>query len=243
MPTYRLDLVYDGSGFHGYARQRDVRTVQGCLEEALFRLTGPVETAVAGRTDAGVHARGQVVSFVLPHELDIDKAWRALNGQLGPEMAIREVQRVEDGFHARFSALSRTYRYSVLNSLFTDPFLRHTTWHVPHGLKVEDMEEAARSFRGEHDFASFCRAAAGRSRVRNVLRAGWCQAGEDLLSFEIRATSFCHQMVRSIVALCVEVGRGRLRPAGVSEILDARDRQAARGVAPPHGLMLWEVEY
>lgn len=241
MPTYRLDIGYDGSGFRGYAAQRGQRTVQGVLEEALFKMTGPVETAVAGRTDAGVHARGQVVSFSCDKELDPKRAARSLNKLVGDEMVVWDCRLVPDDFNARFSARSRTYRYHVANTPLLDPLERHRVWHVPYVLNLAAMDTAAAHFVGRHDFASFCRRADGRSTERTVLVAGW-RNGFPLM-FEIRATSFCHQMVRSLVALCVEVGRGKVEPDAVPAIIAARDRDTAGGPAPPQGLVLWEVEY
>ena len=243
VPTYRLDLAYDGTGFHGYARQPEVRTVQGELEEALFKLVGAVATEVAGRTDAGVHAHGQVVSFSWDDELDTQRLAKSLNGMLGPEVVVWSARQESEGFSARFSARSRTYRYSVLNRPLPDPFLRHTTWHLADELSRDAMNEAARFFVGEHDFASFCRSGDHRSTVRRVLAAGWEGAESSIVRFEITAGSFCHQMVRSVVAVCVETGRGRLPVSEVPAIIEARDRAAARGAAPPHGLTLWKVEY
>ena len=243
MPTYRIDLEYDGSGFHGYARQPDVRTVQGDLEEALFRLTGPVETAVAGRTDAGVHARGQVVSFVTKDLLDEARVLRSLNSQLNPEIAAMSLRRVAPAFNARFSALSRTYRYLVWNRRFADPFLRHTAWHVPDPLAIGPMNAVTAHVVGEHDFASFCRKAEGRGTVRTVQTCRWFPEAEGLFRFEITASSFCHQMVRSIVALSVAAGRRKVATSDIPVIFAAGDRNAARGAAPAHGLTLWEVAY
>ena len=243
MPTYRLDLAYDGSGYHGYARQPGLRTVQGNLEEALFRVTGPVETSVAGRTDAGVHAYGQVVTFQSESRHDPQRLGRSLNRMLNPETAVWSVTEAEGGFDARFSAVSRTYRYLVLNRPVVDPFLRGTTWHVTDRLDVAAMNEAASAFPGTRDFAALCRAAAGRSTVREVLAASWSWVLEDLVRFEVTATSFCHQMVRSMVALCVEVGRGRTPAGRVPGLLASLDRSHTPGAAPPHGLTLWEVGY
>lgn len=242
MPTYRLDFGYDGSGFHGYAVQAGVRTVQAVLEEALFRITGPVTTVVAGRTDAGVHARGQVVSFWCDRELDTERTARSLNKMVGDEMVVRSCRVVPDDFDARFSARSRTYRYRVVNNPLLDPLERHVVWHVPHPLDLDAMNAAASHFIGLHDFASFCRRAEGRSTERTVLRAQW-EAVDGHLVFDVCATSFCRQMVRSLVAVCVDAGRGKLDPHTVPDIIAARDRNAARGAAPPHGLILWEVKY
>jgi tRNA pseudouridine38-40 synthase len=244
MPTYRLDLAYDGSGFRGYAANAGVRTVQGTLEDALATiLRRPVETAVAGRTDAGVHARGQVVSFSVPEAIDPARLQRALNGLLAPEVVARALAEAPDGFDARRSALWRSYRYLVDDGPVPDPARRWAVWHVGIPLDAGVMDRAARAFAGEHDFASLCRAVEGGTTVRRVLAAGWERAGDGLLVFSVRARAFCHQMVRSMVALCVEAGRGRIDPEAVPGILEARDRGAARGVAPPHGLTLWEVGY
>lgn len=243
MPTYRLDLGYDGSGFHGFARNRDVRTVQEDIELALAKITGStIDTVVAGRTDAGVHARGQVVSFDAEAGLALDRVERSLRSMLGPEIAVFGLAEAGSGFNARFSALSRTYRYTVDDSPVADPLTRSSVWHVGKALDLDAMNRAAGTFVGTHDFASLCRAHDGKTTERTVIRAGWeCRSA--LLVYEVEAKAFCHQMVRSMVALCVEVGCGRVDAGAVSDILRARDRSAARGAAPPHGLVLWEVKY
>ncbi|MCJ7725177.1 MAG: tRNA pseudouridine(38-40) synthase TruA [Acidimicrobiia bacterium] len=243
MATYRITIAYDGTGFHGYAANRDVRTVQGDLEQALATVIGsPVEIVVAGRTDAGVHARANVVSFETPQTLDTDRLQRSITSMLGPEIVAVEAAVAPDGFHARFSACSRRYRYRIDTGAVPDPLLRHTAWHVPHALDVDAMNRAAGAFEGEHDFASLCRAADGGTTVRTVLSASWDREPPGLV-FAVEALAFCHQMVRSMVALCVEVGRGRVEADAVPGILGARNRNAARGAAPPHGLVLWEVGY
>ncbi len=218
MPTYRLDLAYDGTDFHGYAIQPGVRTVQGELERALSRRVDDVVTVVAGRTDRGVHASGQVVSFSLPGDLDVDAVRRSLNQQLRDEIAVLDMRRVDDDFHARFSATSRSYGYRILNRAVHDPLRARTTWHVPDPLDVGPMDEAAALVIGQHDFASFCRKADDAPTVRDVLWAGWRQL-DDLVEFSIGANAFCHQMVRSLVAVFVAVGRGRLDPSEVKAIL------------------------
>ena len=211
MTTYRIDLAYDGSGFHGYARQPNVRTVQGELESALFRLTGEVETTVAGRTDRGVHATAQVVSFDSEEALDTQRIVRSLNRQLAPEIAVSSMATAADGFSARFSAKGRAYTYRLLNRETPDPFLAATSWHYETPVSVLRMNEAMTQLVGEHDFASFCRKAGDRSTVRRLDRAEWSEQGSGLLAFDVAASSFCHQMVRSLVALSVEIGRGRSR--------------------------------
>jgi tRNA pseudouridine38-40 synthase len=235
-------FAYNGSQFHGYARQPEVRTVQGELEGALFRLVGEVETAVAGRTDKGVHAAGQVISFSTDAPVDRRRVIRSLNRQLAPEIAVLELTVVPDEFSARFSAKERRYVYRILNREVPDPFLAATSWHCEVSLDIDAMNTAAASLLGQQDFASLCRKSGDRSTVRLVRAAEWRRDG-DVLEFHVAASSFCHQMVRSMVAICVDVGRGKIAADSVAGILEARDRHAARGAAPPHGLTLVEVRY
>jgi len=241
MPTYRLDLAYDGGSFHGYGIQKDQRTVQGELERALRPHTAGATTQVAGRTDRGVHATSQVVSFT-SRALDIDYVRHSLNSQLGPEIAVRSLVEADDDFHARFSATGRAYRYRVLNEQVHDPLRAATTWHVREPLDIDAMNEAVGHLVGEHDFAAFCRRYRDRSTVRRIEWARW-HRDTDELHLSIGATAFCHQLVRSIVALTVDVGRQIVEVADVPRILEGRDREIARGVAPPHGLTLVAVSY
>jgi tRNA pseudouridine38-40 synthase len=242
VPTYRLDLAYDGSGFHGYARQPGMRTVQGVLEDALFLHTGPVETVVAGRTDARVHARHQVVSFDSDRNLHLDRVAKSLNAMLGGEVVVHSLRVAPPGFNARFSATARAYRYRVADAPVPDPLARHLQWHVRGPLDEAAMGEAAACFVGEHDFASLCLRAPDKTTVRTVHHAAWNRSGA-VLEFDVAGKAFCHHMVRSMVALSVEAGRGRLAAESIAGILDAKDRNAARGAAPAHGLVLWEVSY
>ena len=243
MPIYRIDFAYNGSGFHGYARQPSVRTVQGDLEDALFLLTGEVETTVAGRTDSGVHATAQVVSFETEQDVDTARIVRSLNRQLAPEIAVRSVAEAPPGFSARFSAKGRAYTYRVLNRETPDPFLAPIAWHYETPVSIDLMNEAMAHLVGEHDFAAFCRKAGDRSTVRRLDGAVWSDGGDGLLLFDVEASSFCHQMVRSLVALSVEVGRERVEPSRVPAILASKDRQNAKGAAPAHGLTLVAVKY
>jgi tRNA pseudouridine38-40 synthase len=243
MTTLRLDLAYDGSGFRGYAFQEGLRTIQGDLEAALKTVLGhPVETAVAGRTDAGVHARGQVVSLQVDDAPDLERLARSLNGIVGPEIAVNAITPADDGFHARFSARWRRYRYTMSTGIAPDPLARGFEWHVGSRLDVGLMEAAAAEFIGELNFSAFCRSVEGSSNVRRVEESRW-EADGDRLHFWIRANAFCHQMVRSIVGLCYDVGRGFTPAVSVHEIIDSADRSRVATVAPPHGLVLWEVGY
>ncbi len=242
MPIYRLDLAYDGTGFRGLARQPGLRTVQGELEAALARsLKVPVTTVAAGRTDAGVHARQQVLSFRLDEEADRVRLLKSLAGQLHPEIVPYALEQVDESFDARHSAISRSYRYQILNEPFADPLRRHTAWHVPEPLDIEAMNLATKTLIGQHDFAAFCRASSAGGTIRRVLEAGWSK--DDLVSLLIKANAFCHQMIRSIVGLSVEVGQSLRPPESMAEVLAGGDRSRAGQMAPAHGLILWEVEY
>lgn len=243
----KLLVAYDGRGFAGVAPNVGVRTVGGTLAAALERvLRHPVELTVAGRTDAGVHASGQVVSFDARADgLDLPRLQRAVNRMLRPAIVLRSAEVAPPDFDARFSARARRYRYLVLNRPTPDPFLAATAWHVEAPLALAAMRLACDPLIGEHDFSSFCRRPKGDAAplVRRVLDARWSDQGDGLLRFDIRASAFCHQMVRSIVGTMVDVGRGRRRAGEVKGILAARDRAAAGEPAPPHGLCLEEVVY
>lgn len=243
MPVYRIDFGYDGTNFHGFARQSGVRTVQGSMEECLARvLKQEITTTGAGRTDTGVHARGQVISFELDRDIDADRLTRSLNGIFGSELVVFSVAVAPVGFNARFSAIWREYRYQILNRNLADPLLRHVSWHVAEPLDLSALNALATGLRGQHDFASFCRARQGGTSVRTVIESEWSK-DQDLVVFRIRANAFCHQMVRSLVGFCVDVGRGRRHVDDLGRVLDARDRAEASLLAPPQGLILWEVGY
>lgn len=243
MTTYRLDLAYDGSGFHGYARQPNVPTVQQVLEDAMEPWVGSVDTVVAGRTDKGVHASGQVVSFVTDEPVEVDRLARSLNSRLGPAIAVLALRSAADDFNARHSATGRRYRYQVLNRVAPDPFLATTSWHLTPTLDLDAMNAAVQPLVGTHDFAAFCKRAPGRGTVRELRAVSWSADGPDLKVFDLEASSFCHQMVRSIVAASVDVGKGMLPISQIADLLAGRDRTQGRGAAPARGLMLVGVDY
>jgi tRNA pseudouridine38-40 synthase len=252
VPRARLTVAYDGSGFRGFAVNPGVPTVMGTLAEAVATVVRrPVELTGAGRTDAGVHAWGQVVSGDLPDGTDLADLQRRLNKLCAPAIAVREARWADDAdFDARFSASWRHYRYDVWNAPTPNPLLAGRAWWVPHPLARWALQAACDPLIGEHDFASFCRRPkvdVGQpepSLVRRVLLARWSTLDDpDHLRFEIRANAFCHQMVRSIVGTLVDVGAGKASPGDVRGMLLARDREAAGQVAPPYGLALWEVGY
>lgn len=253
----RVDLAYDGSGFSGWAAQPGRRTVEDVLGSALATVlrVPSVSLTVAGRTDAGVHARGAVC------HVDVDPAgWSAvpgrsdrrpedaavtrLNGVLPDDVVVRRVSVAPAGFDARFSALSRRYRYRVQDRPgAADPLRRHDTVVVRDALDVESMDAAARRLEGLHDFAAFCKARDGRTSVRTLLRYRWERDAEGVLEASVVADAFCHSMVRFLVGAVVPVGEGRRDVDWPAAVLAARRRDPAVVVMPAHGLSLEEVAY
>ena len=254
MATHRLriDLAYDGAPFSGFARQPDRRTVQGTLEGALSRLTGQdAPTTCAGRTDRGVHAVAQVVHVDVDDAVargprataDLDELRRRLDHLVGAPITVWEVRRTSPQFDARFSATGRGYRYRLVDAPAADPIHRVDRWHVDEALDLSTMRRAAAALIGEHDFASFCRRAPGRTTVRRIDRIAITRPVPGRIDVRLAGPAFCHQQVRSIVGCLVEVGRARRPSAWVADVLAARDRSAAAAVAPPHGLTLEHVRY
>jgi tRNA pseudouridine38-40 synthase len=244
MTIVRLALAYDGTGFRGWARQRGQRTVQGVLEAALQLVLGEApRLSVAGRTDAGVHARGQVASFRVGGAADLERVQRSVNRMLAPEVVITDVRVAPEGFDARFSASARVYRYRIDTGPFPDPFSAQFVWHRPGELSLVRMRAAARPLVGEHDFASFGRPhQAGGPTVRRLERLTMTRRGERV-EVLVRGNAFLHQMVRSLVGTLVAVGEGRTDPESLPRILAARDRSKAGQLAPSHGLTLERVVY
>ena len=258
--TLALTVAYRGAAFSGFARQPDQLTVQGELEHALTTvLHRPVETTCAGRTDAGVHARGQVVSFdITTSELDeldardVNRARfasfrRSLNAITHEDISVCAVNQKEGGFSARFDATAREYRYFLAVDEVPPQFTRDFTWHVGR-LDADAMRRASRCLIGEQDFKSFCRAssAVDKPTCRNLMEVEFGQTelcGENLLVVRVVGSSFLHSMVRTIVGTLVEVGRARRPEQWVAEALAACDRTAAGECAPAQGLVFWEVRY
>jgi tRNA pseudouridine38-40 synthase len=244
----RMVVAFDGTDFSGFASQPSqphVRTVGGELTQAIGKvLRNDVELTCAGRTDAGVHAWGQVVSFAAPPGVDPPKLAAAVSSMLGPEIVVRSCELTDPGFDARRSATWRRYRYTIVNRSVADPFRDRFSWWVPEPLDLRALRLAADPFVGEHDFSSFCRKGPeGSTLTRGVLESSWHDEGDGVLRYEIRAGAFCWQMVRSIVGTLVDVGIGKRRPGDVMSIIRARDRAAASQPAPPRGLCLWDVGY
>lgn len=246
----RARLSYHGAAFHGFAANEGVATVEGTLVEALRQVTHTEpRISAAGRTDAGVHASGQVVSFDLPLETDLGVVERGVNALCGPTVAMRSLEWTEPDFDARSSATWRRYHYTVLNTAVHDPMLTDRAWHVRAPLSVPLMNLACDPLLGEQDFTSFCRRppdaedGSPPSLHRWVFEAFWREEEEGVLLFEIRANAFCHQMVRSLTGFLVDVGSTRRPASDMRAVLLGRDRNHGSRVAPPHGLMLVGVGY
>lgn len=248
-----LTVAYNGAPFAGFARQPGQLTVQGEIEHALELLfRRPVETVCAGRTDSGVHARCQVVSFsVDAAELDgrsERRLLRSLNALTHEDISVRSLERRAPEFSARFNATLREYRYFICVDEAAPLFMKGFCWHLPKGLDVESMRRAAVHLVGEHDFKSFCLAASaeGKSTMRRVFDITVEpdeQWGEHLVVITVTGNAFLHSMVRTIVGTLVAVGSGRRKPEWVREVLAARDRAAAGENAPAQGLVFWRVSY
>ena len=239
----RATVAYDGTDYRGFQRQANAPTVQAALEAALAQVTqGTISVLAAGRTDAGVHAAGQVIAF--------DTAWRhgpsdlqrALNAVLPADIAVLEVAEAASDFHPRYDARSRRYRYTLYNARVRWPLARRYSLHVTAPLNVALMQEAAQALVGEHDFATFGSPPQGRVTVRRVVTAEWC--GEPpWLAFDIEANAFLYRMVRSIVGTLLRVGRGEMGVEDFAAVLAAGDRSLAGPTAPPHGLCMMGVKY
>jgi tRNA pseudouridine38-40 synthase len=253
----RLDLAYDGTDFHGWATQPGLRTVQGLLEAALAQVLR-VEAApvtCAGRTDTGVHARGQVVHVdVAPDVLaasagrstvePTEALLRRLNGVLPADVRVRGLREVPEAFDARFSAVWRRYAFRIADHpALADPLVRRAVLARPRRLDLDAMNAAASGLIGEHDFAAFCKRREGATTVRTLLDLSWGRDAEGLAVASVRADAFCHHMVRSLVGALVAVGEGRRPPSWAAEVLAAGVRDAAVTVVPAHGLTLEEVGY
>jgi tRNA pseudouridine38-40 synthase len=245
----RIDLAYDGAGFHGWAAQRGLRTVQGELVGALVTAlrVEAVDVVCAGRTDAGVHARGQVAHADLPDELSLpayDSLVRRLNGILPADVRVRRVVTAPPGFDARFGALWRRYAYRVADRPGAlDPLTRGHVLAWPRPLDLDAVNAASADLVGRHDFASFCKQREGATTIRTLLELSWARDAAGVAVGTVRADAFCHSMVRSIVGCLLAVGEGRKPVAWAGEVLRAETRSPAVAVAHAHGLTLEEVAY
>jgi tRNA pseudouridine38-40 synthase len=237
VPTYRLVVEYDGSGFHGLQFQPDLRTVAGELEASLTRIFHePVAIAAAGRTDTGVHATAQVIAFSAAREFPIERLARALNGNTPPDLIVHEAALVADDFSPRFDARERRYEYLIINRSAPSALWRTRAWHVPYPIDLDGLAAAAAPLVGSHDFVAFCGEAPERGGTVRELFAIEATRDGDFVRVSVRGSGFLHRMVRIIVGSLVDAATGYRPIAFVGEALAARDRTLAGTTAPPHGL-------
>lgn len=249
MTRYRLDLAYDGAGFHGWAAQEGLRTVQGELQmwiDRILRLEDPAQLTVAGRTDAGVHARGQVAHVDLPGPGLATELARRLGRALPSDVVVHRVSEAPEGFNARFSAIWRRYVFRLADA-DVDPLHRGMVVRVPMPLDVGRMARGTGALVGLHDFAAFCKRREGATTIREVQACSAARVAEGELAgtvaVTLRADAFCHSMVRSVVGALVAVGTGHRDATWLAALLDRPDRAGDVTVLPPHGLVLEEVGY
>ena len=244
MRNLKLTLAYDGTEFHGWQVQPHLATVQGTLQDALRKLFNhDVKVTGSGRTDAGVHAHGQVANVETIRAMDTDAVVRGANALLPPQIRVWQVEEVALEFHARHSAISKTYEYHVWRQYVVSPFHCRYVYRFPYPMDDVAMDEASRCFAGTHDFTSFSATSAEvENRVRTVFESEWHRDGEESV-FRIRGSGFLQYMVRTIVGTLLYVGSGKLTPADIPRIFDARDRRLAGPCVPPGGLHLVRVDY
>ena len=263
--TLKLTIAYDGTNYAGWQRQANAISIQQVLEDEIDAIVGAHNPLnAAGRTDAGVHAAAQVASITIDHPIPAGELLRALNARLkAGDIRIRSIEEMPDRWDARIFAKSKTYRYAIWNGSQPSPFFRHVVWYVPAAIELDRMQRAAEALIGEHDFAAFKgRGSDVLTTVRRVISADMVEMnihtdqpialtplgpGEDpgarFFRFEISGTGFLRHMVRTIVGTLVDIGRGNMEVDDMREIIVSKDRSRTGQTAPPHGLMLWKVDY
>lgn len=246
MQNFKLVIEYDGTAYHGWQRQSNTCTIQGTIEDALKTMTGQSVTLIgSGRTDAGVHATGQVANFCLETRLTSDVFARGLNSLLPPDIVIKDCTAVGEGFHARYDARSKVYDYRILNRPIPAALFRQYSWHIKLSLDLDAMRTAMLWLKGQHDFSAFEATGSSRSHaVRTVIGVNLFGRDEDgHVVFSIEADGFLRHMVRNIVGTLVDVGLGKISPKGFEDVMISKDRRLAGITAPAHGLFLRKVKY
>lgn len=247
MRTFKVTLAYDGTSFAGWQLQAGPRTVQGVFEDALLPIEDRrVVVHAAGRTDAGVHAAGQVVSFSLTSMISSDALQRALNVRLPDDVRVMRVEEAASDFNARFHARLKTYHYAIYNGDVVPPHVRHFVWHIPQPLDVGAMDSAAAALVGERDFAAFQAAGSDVITTRRTMVSSAVTRHAERPSeifYAVTGSGFLRHMVRNIVGTLVDIGRGRRPVDDMRAVLDSRDRSRASATAPAQGLTLWSVDY
>ncbi len=243
--NFKLIIEYDGSSYHGWQRQKNRKTIQGEIEKAIMTITGKkIALTGSGRTDAGVHAFGQVANFYCDTEISPEVFQRGLNGLMPKDIIIKECNTVDEKFHARYDAKTKTYRYRILNRTTPAAICRQYAWFIKKKLDLDAMQSAILHIIGTNDFKAFEGAGSPRSSTkRRVINAGLQQKEKEYLIFEIEADGFLRFMVRNIVGTLLDVGLCKITPDDFKKILLSKDRNLAGATAPPHGLFLMNVKY
>ncbi len=245
MKNIKLTIEYDGKDFNGWQKQPDKLNIQGTIEQAIERITGEkVDLNASGRTDAGVHAIGQVANFKTNYELPIEKWPLALNANIKKSIVIKSAEEVEERFHSRLSCKRKTYRYVINNSKYGTAIYRYLETHIPQKLDIEKMQQAVKHFEGEHDFKAFkASGTSSKSSVRTIYKAEVLQMPDERIYIELTGSGFLYNMVRIISGTLVEVGLGKIEPNAIPSIIDSKQRERAGKTLPPNGLYLLNVEY
>lgn len=245
MTTYRMDIAYDGTRYSGWQRLGgDAETLQGRIETVLTRLLEePIEIAGSGRTDAGVHARGQVVSFHTQKTVAPEKLMAQLNHYLPGDMTVLKITLADERFHARYNAVKKAYRYQIWNAPLQNPLERRCRHHVPEPLDLDDMRQAAARLLGTHDFSAFTSMKSKKKSAVRTLHEITISSKGPVMDITFIGDGFLHHMVRILTSTLLEVGAGRMEPAQISILLNEKDRSKAGPLIPPQGLILWAVDY
>lgn len=245
MRNIKIVVEYDGTNYHGWQRQANEITIQEVLEEKIGMITGEkITISGSGRTDAGVHAINQVASFKTTSEIRESNLLRAINSLIPHDIALKSLTQVDEAFHARYDAKSKSYLYKIYNRPVRSALYKNYSWHVRSALDIDAMRRAALCLKGTQDYSSFC-AANGDSQdnIRTIMDMEFSVSEKGMVTFSIRADGFLRYMVRKIMGTLVDVGKGKMDDAGFSDVLKARDRTKAGITAPPQGLLLKEVHY
>lgn len=245
MRNIKLTIEYDGKDFNGWQKQPNKLNIQGTIEKAIEQITGEqVELNASGRTDAGVHALGQVANFKTNSNLPIEKWPLALNANLKKSIVIKSAEEVDERFHSRLTCKRKTYRYVINNSKYGTAIYRNLETHIPQKLNMEKMKKAVKFFEGEHDFKAFkASGTSSKSSVRTIYNAEVIDAKNDRIYIELTGSGFLYNMVRIIAGTLVEVGFGKIEPEEIQNIIQSKDRSNAGKTLPPQGLYLLKVEY
>ena len=245
MRNIKLTIEYDGKEFNGWQKQPNKLNIQGNIEQAIKNVIGEeVDLTASGRTDAGVHAYGQVANFKTNSNIPIEKIPIALNTNLKKSIRIISAEEVDERFHSRLTCKRKTYRYVINNSEFASAIYRNLETHIPQKLNIEKMKEAVKYFEGEHDFKAFkASGTSSKNSIRTIYKAEVCEMPNNRIYIELTGNGFLYNMVRIIAGTLVDVGLGKIEPQEIKEIIDSKDRKRAGKTLPPNGLYLLKVEY